>query len=135
MTILTTATIASIAIVDSIMYLVYDHNNYHMGPVAILGKLYTNSLMVLFNNRLRQKDRVTTTYIWDGESSSDTAHGRSISLFGPKSNPSRTLEGGESVQAAQPGDGVRVTMNVFKDNEIQADDISMEELVRICDSL
>ncbi|KAJ3719472.1 hypothetical protein EV361DRAFT_261466 [Lentinula raphanica] len=61
----------SVAIVDAIMYLVFQHNNYHAAPVALLAKLYTNALMVLFNSR-RTHDTIhsTVNYTWDGEAPS-----------------------------------------------------------------
>ncbi|KZV68630.1 hypothetical protein PENSPDRAFT_687085 [Peniophora sp. CONT] len=45
---------AVVAIIDGVLYLVYTHNNYHMVPAAILGKLYVNSLLVLLNSRRPQ---------------------------------------------------------------------------------
>ncbi|KAI0707589.1 hypothetical protein C8Q76DRAFT_627952, partial [Earliella scabrosa] len=42
---------ASVACVDLIFFLLFKHNNLHMAPALVLSKLYTNSLMVLFNNR------------------------------------------------------------------------------------
>ncbi|KAJ3786295.1 hypothetical protein GGU11DRAFT_742567 [Lentinula aff. detonsa] len=58
----------SVAIVDAVMYIVFQHNNYHAAPVAILAKLYTNALMVLFNSRRRHENiHSTVNYTWDGE--------------------------------------------------------------------
>lgn len=61
---------AVVAIIDGTLYLVYAHNNYHLAPASILGKLYgesdglrhctlvymcaVNSLLVLLNSRRRQ---------------------------------------------------------------------------------
>ncbi|KAF8827159.1 hypothetical protein HHX47_DHR5000600 [Lentinula edodes] len=82
--------VASIAIVDAVMYIVFQHNNYHAAPVAILAKLYTNALMVLFNSRRRHEStHSTVNYTWDGEGgppsnrpgiSSDSVFNRAISV-------------------------------------------------------
>ncbi|KAJ4496890.1 hypothetical protein C8R41DRAFT_825193 [Lentinula lateritia] len=80
----------SIAIVDAVMYIVFQHNNYHAAPVAILAKLYTNALMVLFNSRRRHESiHSTVNYTWDGEGGppsnrpgipSDSVFNRAISV-------------------------------------------------------
>lgn len=87
---LTGRTAASIAIVDAVMYIVFQHNNYHAAPVAILAKLYTNALMVLFNSRRRHESiHSTVNYTWDGEGGppsnrpgipSDSVFNRAISV-------------------------------------------------------
>ncbi|KAF5381512.1 hypothetical protein D9757_008152 [Collybiopsis confluens] len=47
---------ASVAIVDVILYLAYPHNNVHFAAAFVLPKLYTNALMVILNNRIRNLD-------------------------------------------------------------------------------
>jgi len=62
---------AAVAIVDGVLYLVFAHNNFHMAPAAILGKLYTNSLLVLMNSRRPQRSTEVSgnTNFWNpGES-------------------------------------------------------------------
>ncbi|KAI0027123.1 hypothetical protein K488DRAFT_26777, partial [Vararia minispora EC-137] len=42
---------ASVSIVEVTLYTVYRHNSYHIGPAAIIGKLYTNVFLILINSR------------------------------------------------------------------------------------
>ncbi|KAH9945912.1 uncharacterized protein BXZ73DRAFT_95432 [Epithele typhae] len=44
---------ASFATLDLTLCMVFKHNNLHMLPAFMLSKLYTNSLMLTFNNRTR----------------------------------------------------------------------------------
>ncbi|KAH9945915.1 uncharacterized protein BXZ73DRAFT_72808 [Epithele typhae] len=44
---------ASFAALDLIFCLAFKHNNLHMLPAFMLSKLYTNSLMLVFNNRTK----------------------------------------------------------------------------------
>ncbi|KAF9063080.1 hypothetical protein BDP27DRAFT_1271147 [Rhodocollybia butyracea] len=70
---------ASIAIIAAILFIVYRNNNYHIVPDDVIGKLYTNALMVQFNSRRREIDD-TDKYTWDGEH-------RSKSLLSLNLNP------------------------------------------------
>ncbi|KAF8588248.1 hypothetical protein K439DRAFT_671764 [Ramaria rubella] len=42
---------ATVAIVDAVLFLSFRDNNLHFAPALVLAKMYTNSLMALFNNR------------------------------------------------------------------------------------
>ncbi|KLO19181.1 hypothetical protein SCHPADRAFT_918701 [Schizopora paradoxa] len=55
------------ATIDLILFLSFQHNSYHGCVALTLAKLYSNSLMVIFNSRLRIVDgrNVTTTTITD----------------------------------------------------------------------
>ncbi|KAK7052973.1 hypothetical protein VNI00_004293 [Paramarasmius palmivorus] len=44
---------AAVALVDLIVFLVLPDDNYHIVPALVLAKLYSNSLLVVFNSRLR----------------------------------------------------------------------------------
>jgi len=44
---------ASLAIVDLTLFLRFQHNNLHLLPALTLCKLYSNSLLVVFNSRLK----------------------------------------------------------------------------------
>ena len=44
---------ATVAIVDLTLFLVFRQNNYHTTPALVLAKLYSNSLLVQFNSRIR----------------------------------------------------------------------------------
>ncbi|KAK1221249.1 hypothetical protein PQX77_015939 [Marasmius sp. AFHP31] len=46
---------AVVAIVDLILFLVYPKEDFHITPALILAKLYSNSLLVVFNNRVKIK--------------------------------------------------------------------------------
>ncbi|KAF8589652.1 hypothetical protein K439DRAFT_326265 [Ramaria rubella] len=43
---------ATVSTVDLVLFNVYKRNNLHMGPAIVLAKLYTNTMMAIFNNRL-----------------------------------------------------------------------------------
>ncbi|THH14040.1 hypothetical protein EW146_g6253 [Bondarzewia mesenterica] len=61
---------SSVAAVCAILFLASQTNNFYMAPMAVLGKLYSNSLMVLFNARLRTASpgkSDSATYIWESE--------------------------------------------------------------------
>ncbi|PFH47148.1 hypothetical protein AMATHDRAFT_68360 [Amanita thiersii Skay4041] len=44
---------ATVAVVDLIMFLAFEKANYHAVPAMVLSKLYSNSLLVLLNARVR----------------------------------------------------------------------------------
>ncbi|KAI0046251.1 hypothetical protein FA95DRAFT_1607046 [Auriscalpium vulgare] len=56
---------AAVAAVDMTMFLVYKHNNFHMCPAIVLGKLYSNSFLVLLNNRYRITVNSRQIYLYD----------------------------------------------------------------------
>ncbi|CAL1711880.1 unnamed protein product [Somion occarium] len=49
----TGASCAILAVIDLALFLAYQHNNYHLAPSIALSKLYSNSLLVVFNARVR----------------------------------------------------------------------------------
>ncbi|KAF5381477.1 hypothetical protein D9757_008122 [Collybiopsis confluens] len=72
---------ASVAIVDAILYLGFPENNLHFAAAFLLPKLYTNALMVILNNRIRNLNNLT--YTWEGEAGegdSSDASPRNIDL-------------------------------------------------------
>ncbi|KAF9255456.1 hypothetical protein L218DRAFT_937646 [Marasmius fiardii PR-910] len=44
---------ATVATIDLVLFLVLPQSSYHMTPALILAKLYSNSLMVIFNSRVQ----------------------------------------------------------------------------------
>ncbi|KAH7929132.1 hypothetical protein BV22DRAFT_1081427 [Leucogyrophana mollusca] len=42
---------ATCAILDLVLFIVFQHNNLHTCPATTLAKLYSNTLLVIFNNR------------------------------------------------------------------------------------
>ncbi|PBK99741.1 hypothetical protein ARMGADRAFT_1008250 [Armillaria gallica] len=52
-TVETGAVCATFAILDLAFFIAYKHNNYHLAPSIALSKLYSNSLLVVFNARIR----------------------------------------------------------------------------------
>jgi hypothetical protein len=44
---------ATIALLDIILFLGFRHNNYHTTPALTIAKLYTNSLILSLNSRMR----------------------------------------------------------------------------------
>ncbi|TFK50443.1 hypothetical protein OE88DRAFT_1735991 [Heliocybe sulcata] len=51
LTIETGTVTASVAVVDVVLFNTFKHNNLHMCPATTLAKLYSNTLLVMFNNR------------------------------------------------------------------------------------
>ncbi|KAF8515206.1 hypothetical protein JB92DRAFT_2829750 [Gautieria morchelliformis] len=52
LTIETGALTATVATVDVVVFNLFKHNNIHLCPAIVLGKLYTTTLMAVFNNRM-----------------------------------------------------------------------------------
>ncbi|KAI0647273.1 hypothetical protein C8Q79DRAFT_617019 [Trametes meyenii] len=95
---------ASVACVDLILFLVFRHNNLHMTPASMLSKLYTNSLMVLFNNRTHMRSlggRIHTpgSRFWssrtgpDGSQHTDIASGDGPRQFALRKFPAHGGDG------------------------------------------
>ncbi|KAI0044862.1 hypothetical protein FA95DRAFT_211803 [Auriscalpium vulgare] len=61
---------AAVAAVTMILFLVYEDNNFYMCPVIMLGKLYSNSLLVVLNNRHHITINRRPAYVYDLESES-----------------------------------------------------------------
>lgn len=53
LTLETGAACATMAILDLVFFVVYKHNNYHLAPSIALSKIYSNSLLVVLNARVR----------------------------------------------------------------------------------
>ncbi|KAI0046247.1 hypothetical protein FA95DRAFT_1607041 [Auriscalpium vulgare] len=58
---------AAVSAIGLTLFLVYKHNNFYMCPAIILGKLYSNCLLVLLNNRYRLTVNLRQTYVYDAE--------------------------------------------------------------------
>ncbi|RPD80296.1 hypothetical protein L226DRAFT_197045 [Lentinus tigrinus ALCF2SS1-7] len=54
-TVETGALTASVALLDLVLFTTCRHNNLHMTPALVLTKVYTNTLMMLVNNRARMR--------------------------------------------------------------------------------
>jgi len=52
MTVETGTVTAAVSIIDLVLFLLFKDNNLHVAPAIILGKLYSNTLMAIFNNRM-----------------------------------------------------------------------------------
>ncbi|KAH9481559.1 hypothetical protein JR316_0006086 [Psilocybe cubensis] len=44
---------ATVATIDIVLFLAFRHNNYHTAPATILAKLYSNTLLMICNSRMR----------------------------------------------------------------------------------
>ncbi|TFK86051.1 hypothetical protein K466DRAFT_551121 [Polyporus arcularius HHB13444] len=55
LTVETGALTASIACLDLVFFTTFRHNNLHMTPALVLTKVYTNTLLMLVNNRARMR--------------------------------------------------------------------------------
>ncbi|KAI0748356.1 hypothetical protein C8Q80DRAFT_1270777 [Daedaleopsis nitida] len=61
---------ASVACLDLVFFLVFKHNNLHLTPALILTKIYTNSLMMLLNNRTQMRSMIGGQ-VWMTEETGD----------------------------------------------------------------
>ncbi|KAF8880085.1 hypothetical protein BD779DRAFT_1550380 [Infundibulicybe gibba] len=61
LTIETGSMTAAVATIDMALFLAFRNNNYHATPALILAKLYSNTLVVILNSRLRIVDGRDTT--------------------------------------------------------------------------
>jgi len=52
MTVETGTMTAVVSIIDLVLFLLFKDNNLHVAPAIILAKLYSNTLMAIFNNRI-----------------------------------------------------------------------------------
>lgn len=57
-----TGTVTAIAAIVDLVFFVRAHNGLHQVSGVILCKLYSNTLLVLFNNRLVMNDRTKSDY-------------------------------------------------------------------------
>ncbi|KAK0489637.1 hypothetical protein EDD18DRAFT_1110237 [Armillaria luteobubalina] len=44
--------LATVAVTDLILYLVFPHSNFHIAPALVLAKPYSNTLLVMLNSRM-----------------------------------------------------------------------------------
>ncbi|KAF8491762.1 hypothetical protein JB92DRAFT_2752710, partial [Gautieria morchelliformis] len=98
---------ASVATIDLILFLVFQHNSVHLIPALTLAKLYTNSLMTLFNNRAQ----ISKTTSHHGGASG----GPSISLKPMDVNLSRAGRSGIQSRAHNPPTLVTTTVETVID--------------------
>ncbi|KAI0709497.1 hypothetical protein C8Q76DRAFT_799495 [Earliella scabrosa] len=59
---------ASIACLDLVFFLVFKDNNLHLTPALVLTKVYTNTLMMLLNNRTQMRTMIGGQVWVSGES-------------------------------------------------------------------
>ncbi len=44
--------LATVAVTDLVLFLVFPHNNFRITPALVLAKLYSNTLLVMLNSRM-----------------------------------------------------------------------------------
>jgi len=68
LTVETNSLTASVAIVSFVLYVAFPNEIYYTCPTGVIGKLYSNTLLVTLNNRIYFRDHPSP------ESHGDTAH-------------------------------------------------------------
>lgn len=109
----TGALTATAATLDLILFLAFPHNAYH-GTIALtLAKLYSNSLMVIFNNRVHLKHAAQPAHTFTLDKSLTSGGG----------------SGGRGGQVTLGSAGA--TIQVQQETWIEADQIPMEDRVSV----
>jgi len=96
---------ATFAILDLALFLAFKENNYHLAPSIALSKLYSNSLLAVFNARVRivggrnpeasTIDTTTTSSLRQRTARTTTTSSQGVKAFRPKSS------GGINVEISQ----------------------------------
>ncbi|KAI0314887.1 hypothetical protein OF83DRAFT_404825 [Amylostereum chailletii] len=107
---------AAVATVDTVMFLVFQNNNYHMCPAIILGKLYSNSLLALLNQRYRVDNGSSSRYLYDTDLSEQPS-----------------LQAVRARRGAGADNVHHVAVNIVQESESNGDSIPMATFaVRAC---
>lgn len=117
---------ALVAVINLFLFFGYSDTNYYTVPVLIIAKLYCNTLLVLFNSRMRiaggrEEDLPTTSTIDLSTRPAAVTFSRPPSAylqdwrfqFRKDESPSDRA----TAEAASSGQGVRVTTDVYVDND------------------
>lgn len=117
---------AAVATVDIILFLSFPHNNYHTTPALTLAKLYTNTLVLIFNSRMRivgGRDTIQSGDIMALKTSRSS-----------RFNPATLATSTGAISAIHVNTGqVATEINVQKDTFIDRSDADIP--VRACPSL
>ncbi|TFK31424.1 hypothetical protein BDQ12DRAFT_740025 [Crucibulum laeve] len=119
LTVETGSTTATVAVIDVVLFLAFRQNNYHTAPALILGKLYSNTMVLIFNSRV---------HISGGRSDTQDrseSHYNSYPLSMAARNSSTPRETQAQVQPAGmnvPLDGIKIQ------DEVWTSDIHVHEL-------
>ena len=81
LTVETGALTATIAVVDLILFLAVPNTDYHITPALILAKLYSNSLLVVLNSRIRISYAGNDTYVSGASWNTGSSEGRHKMAF------------------------------------------------------
>ncbi|THH29898.1 hypothetical protein EUX98_g4286 [Antrodiella citrinella] len=112
---------ASFAIVDLTLFLRFQHNNLHLLPALTLCKLYSNSLLVVFNSRLKIQGGRNT-----GEDTTD------VSTWSVSTSMHQRMTGQTSFTATSRSKGGIPTRAIAVEvNRTQDRDVSDIELSRV----
>ncbi|PPQ91014.1 hypothetical protein CVT25_013939 [Psilocybe cyanescens] len=102
---------ATVATVDLVLFLAYRHNNYHTAPATILAKLYSNTLVMICNSRMRIIGGRENTHSASElvNTPSDVTSGIEFNKF------SRSVEFGSPAQRPKP---FTIHTDTFTENDI-----------------
>lgn len=114
--------LALAATIDIILFLVFPHNAYHGCVALTLAKLYSNSLLVIFNSRI---------HIHGGRNS-PTAMSSSAPYGGKAGLKRAALIFGSSTVASSFGGGVQIQKESFTDNIPLEEQVSISYFYAIC---
>ncbi|GLB39817.1 hypothetical protein LshimejAT787_0703270 [Lyophyllum shimeji] len=127
LTIETGTATALVAVINLFLFFRYPDTNYYTVPVLIIAKLYCNTLLVLFNSRMRiaggREDAPPSTTTFDLStrpaaitfSRPPSAYLQDWRIHFRKDEPAD--EGGAATEGTSSGQGVRVTTNVYVDSD------------------
>lgn len=120
----------TVAVVEAVLFLVYKDDTYYMCPAAIIGKLYSASLLVLLNSRVSLRTAGSTqTYIWEHEVGSvATASRRGANSELVFVRPGFSAYRPANEHPMSPISGANVDLNVPWDVHVPSDSISMTNL-------
>ncbi|KAH0578509.1 hypothetical protein H2248_003650 [Termitomyces sp. 'cryptogamus'] len=121
LTIETGTATALVAVTNLLLFFKYPQTNYYTCPVLIIAKLYCNTLLVLFNSRMRitggrEEARHTTHTTTDilHTQSHHVAFSRSPSMYLQERRSSRKdTHDSEFGEGASPKSGVQVTTDIY----------------------
>ena len=102
------------------MFTKFRHTNYHLCPALTLAKLYSNSLLVLFNNRIRISRGLISATTEDAAGSVWNVRPGGVGIFARGPTSSRS--------ANTPKESSRLPVHVNISKQVTSDAISMDHI-------
>ncbi|TFY83365.1 hypothetical protein EWM64_g650 [Hericium alpestre] len=117
---------ACISAVDCVLFITFQDNNLHVAPALALGKLYSNSLMVLLNNRLRTQPANMSSIRWDEQSPEQYSGGDVVLDRRRLTAGARRMDQNGLVNAEPRGVTVRVDVQTEDHPELELDNMTKQ---------